>query len=71
MYVGSSVCVRVRVEGEKKRLRGEVPAQGVTSLGITGRLTTLVAAMGFASSEFVLLLLEHGADPYVMFKDKA
>jgi len=55
----------------KKRLRGEIPAHGVASLGITGRLTTLVAAMGFASSEFVSLLLEHGADPYVMFKDKA
>jgi hypothetical protein len=48
-----------------KRLKGEVPAQGVRSLGITGRITTLVAAMGFASSEFVSLLLEHGADPYV------
>jgi hypothetical protein len=55
----------------KKRLRSEVPAQGVPSLGITGRITTLVAAMGFASSEFVSLLLEHGADPYVMFKNKA
>jgi hypothetical protein len=53
-----------------KRLRGEVPAQGVTNLGITGKLTTLVAAMGFASSEFVSLLLKHGADPYVMFKEK-
>ena len=47
-----------------KRLRGEAPAKGVTSLGITGKLTTLVAAMGFGSSEFVSLLLEHGADPY-------
>ena len=55
----------------KKRLRGEIPAQGVPSFGLTGKLTTLVAAMGGASSEFVSLLLEHGADPYVMFKDKA
>jgi hypothetical protein len=53
-----------------KRLRGEVPSQGVPSLGIPGKVTTLVGAMGFTSSEFVSLLLEHGADPYVMFKGK-
>ena len=48
----------------KKRLRGEMPAKGVTSLGIPGRATTLVYAMGLASSEFVSLLLEYDADPY-------
>ena len=47
-----------------KRLRGQVPKRGVTSLGIPEGLTTLVAAMGFASSEFVSLLLKHGADPF-------
>lgn len=47
-----------------KRLRGEIPANGIPSLGITGKITNLVTAMGFASPEFVSLLLEHDADPY-------
>ena len=48
----------------KKRLRGEVPPKGIPSLGITGKITALVTAMGFAGLECVSLLLEHGADPY-------
>ena len=47
-----------------KRLRGEAPAKGVTSVGITGKITTLVTAMILANSECVSLLLEHGAEPY-------
>jgi hypothetical protein len=50
-----------------KRLRGEVPAQGLTSLGLTGKVTTLMLAMGLGSTDVVSLLLEQGADPYVRY----
>ena len=54
-----------------KCLISRVPKQGLSRLGITGGITALVVAMGFADEIIVSLLLEHGADPYVMFKDKA
>jgi len=45
------------------RLKGAIPPRGITSLGLTGKLPTIVMAMGCASSEIVSLLLEHGANP--------
>ena len=59
---------------KRERLKcfiSRVPKQGLSRLGITGGITALVVAMGFADKTIVSLLLEHGADPYVMFKDKA
>ena len=54
-----------------RRLCSSVPKAGLPSLGFSGSVTALVLAMGFGSHEVASLLLEHGADPYVMFKDKA
>ena len=54
-----------------KCLISRVPRQGLSRLGITGGITALVVAMGAADKTIVSLLLEHGADPYVMFKDRA
>ena len=47
-----------------KRLQGRLPIHGVSEIGLPGGLTTLVAAMAFASTRVVQLLLEHDADPF-------
>jgi len=52
-------------------LVSRIPKQGLSHLGITGGITALVFAMGFADKTIVSLLLEHGADPYVMFKGES
>ena len=52
-------------------LQSRVRKEGLPSLGVTGHITALIIATGFANVKIVSLLLEHGADPYVMFKDKA
>jgi len=45
-----------------RRLESEIRDEGYITLGISGRTTTLMIAMGFASPEIISMLLESGAN---------
>ncbi len=57
------------ISEENKNLRtkylcSRIPKSGLSTLGFTGHTSALHCAMAGASYEVVVLLLQHGADPY-------
>ena len=52
------------IKKRRSRIQGRVPKCGIVELGVSGKATALMLAMGASRSEIVSLLLTYGSDPY-------